>query len=95
MESIAAVSEQSAASAEEVSASTQEQTAGIDAMSAGTQELAALAAALREVVGQFVLERDVQEQQAPAGRAVQVTQRRRASDWAPAPDEPHAGRQRA
>jgi methyl-accepting chemotaxis protein len=56
IESIATVSEQTAASAQEVSAATQEQSAGVEQMSAGAQELAALAAGLREVVGRFVLD---------------------------------------
>jgi methyl-accepting chemotaxis protein len=91
VESIAAVSEQSAASAEEVSASSQEQTAGIQEMGAGAQQLAALAVELREVVGQFVLESEAQEQRA----AGQVAPRRRATDWAPATQDRQTGRRRA
>jgi methyl-accepting chemotaxis protein len=53
VESIAAVSEQSAAGAEEVSASTQEQTASVEQMSAGAQELAALASGLKKTVDRF------------------------------------------
>jgi len=56
MESIAAVSEQTAAGAEEVSAATEEQTDGVENMGAGARELASLAAGLSELVARFTLD---------------------------------------
>jgi methyl-accepting chemotaxis protein len=56
VESIAAVSQESAAGAEEVSASTAEQSASVEQLSAGVQQLVSVAAGLEDLVEGFRVE---------------------------------------
>ncbi|WDV46658.1 methyl-accepting chemotaxis protein [Clostridiaceae bacterium M8S5] len=58
IESISAVSEESAASTEEVNASVEEQTASMEEMAKASEELAAIAATMEEITKKFVIDKN-------------------------------------
>jgi methyl-accepting chemotaxis protein len=72
IENIASVSEENSAAAEEVSASAEEMSAQVEEMSASAESLAGMAEALHEIVAQFKLSDQEQQQQVVVQRKTVV-----------------------